>query len=719
MDLSALYDKISWAARTEGAVFFVGAGTSHDYPSCLPLGSEIKDGVMHSLLEDGSGLLRSYYRDVMGSRKFPSVSQKLDRLPLEMLLEIVYEICGRKALDVYDILKCRVPNFYHHFLAKLAKLGYLKAIFTTNLDELIELTMRNEGISLHVYATTEEFEKCLESGTIFPIFKLHGSIALKDDLVVTLQQVGRGLPKLKAQILNNYLRQHCFIFLGYSGRDRFDILPALQRADPYQIIWIDHAEGVKDPEIHNKSEIVSKLGQSPVLDLLGNLGSDEVFLARYDTREFVRGLAKELGITLGMEIKPCREEKLEDYFEDWSKRMEKWHRFLIVGHTLRHVAEFDESIKIYSLMKKFGKNLRSLRIIAEADNCIGFAYWKKGDFHNAIKFLRKALHRFAKLNDAFKVSWALNNIGLVHWYGGKLLEALKWYERAVPFKREIYARAEGKSNRFRAGVSLSGIYNDIGLVYWDLGELEVALNYYRRALAIKRKISDVWGQSVVLSNMGLVYFDKGQFKRAKRYYDKAFEIRDAIGDEWQKAISYYCFAELNLHQGHLDEALSFAIKSLKIRENINDARGISLVNLLLGYVFYEKRSFEKAIRYFDSVKDSDFHDVKIAALRGMAGILREQGYFKESKELLIKSLRLSRTRKFKKEEAKTSKELGVLYLRMGSIRKARSVLKRAESIFNEIGNKKEIKKINKLLHQAKRDSQVRRCHESKYISTST
>jgi len=58
LDLNALYDKISWAARTEEAVFFVGEGISHDYPSCLPLGSEIKDGVMHSLFEDDSGLLR-------------------------------------------------------------------------------------------------------------------------------------------------------------------------------------------------------------------------------------------------------------------------------------------------------------------------------------------------------------------------------------------------------------------------------------------------------------------------------------------------------------------------------------------------------------------------------------------------------------------------------------------------------------------------------------
>jgi tetratricopeptide (TPR) repeat protein len=56
----------------------------------------------------------------------------------------------------------------------------------------------------------------------------------------------------KSNILRHILENYTVIFLGYSGRDEFDIYPAICSSSPKQIIWVDHRseDGVMILESH-------------------------------------------------------------------------------------------------------------------------------------------------------------------------------------------------------------------------------------------------------------------------------------------------------------------------------------------------------------------------------------------------------------------------------------------------------------------------------------
>ncbi len=84
---------------------------------------------------------------------------------------------------ILDIYKFGEPNTNHILIAKLAKKGHLKTIFTTNFDLLIEKALENEGLKrdkdFEVYSDEEQFSR-IDFDDIgnkpIRVFKIHGSI---------------------------------------------------------------------------------------------------------------------------------------------------------------------------------------------------------------------------------------------------------------------------------------------------------------------------------------------------------------------------------------------------------------------------------------------------------------------------------------------------------------------------------------------------------------
>ena len=60
----------------------------------------------------------------------------------------------------------------------------------------------------------------------------------------------------------------------------------------------------------------------------------------------------------------------------------------------------------------------------------------------------------------------------------------------------------------------AGILNDIGALYYNLGKMQDALDFYNQALGIARAASDQWLEATVLNNIGSVYSSRGEAKGA-------------------------------------------------------------------------------------------------------------------------------------------------------------------------------------------------------------
>ena len=75
-------------------------------------------------------------------------------------------------------------------------------------------------------------------------------------------------------------------------------------------------------------------------------------------------------------------------------------------------------------------------------------------------------------------------------------------------------------------LNLAASYNNIGLVYMQKGELDKALEFYNKALEIKKeKAPNSLSLATSYNNIGMVYRQKGDAARAEEYLKKAEEIK--------------------------------------------------------------------------------------------------------------------------------------------------------------------------------------------------
>ncbi|MEZ2230791.1 CHAT domain-containing protein, partial [Microcoleus sp.] len=92
-------------------------------------------------------------------------------------------------------------------------------------------------------------------------------------------------------------------------------------------------------------------------------------------------------------------------------------------------------------------------------------------------------------------------------------EALKYYNQALPIRREVGDRS-GEATTL----------NNIGGVYDTISQPQEALKYYNQVLPIRREVGDRSGEATTLNNIGFAYKSISQPQEALKYYNQALPI---------------------------------------------------------------------------------------------------------------------------------------------------------------------------------------------------
>ncbi|MGE3851500.1 MAG: SIR2 family protein, partial [Planctomycetota bacterium] len=132
------------------------------------------------------------------------------------------------------------PNASHKAIARLARVGRVRAIFTTNFDTYLERALQAEGVEYTRCVTDEEFESYYKAGMPgVGLLKLHGSVDVPDAIVYTASQYvhGAGFSEYESRMLTTYLHENPVVFLGFSGWD-FD-------HDSYRDFWAAAASSTR------------------------------------------------------------------------------------------------------------------------------------------------------------------------------------------------------------------------------------------------------------------------------------------------------------------------------------------------------------------------------------------------------------------------------------------------------------------------------------------
>lgn len=128
-------------------------------------------------------------------------------------------------------------------------------------------------------------------------------------------------------------------------------------------------------------------------------------------------------------------------------------------------------------------------------------------------------------------------------------------------------------------------YNNLGVSYYDKGELEKAIKYYKRSTELNPEYENP------CNNLGVVYIELGRQIKAIKCFKKAIVIRRDYLDAYSNLSHAYKSLGLN------DRAIEIAEAAIKIDPYFYDA------HISLGYIYADKGETDKAISFFTKARE--------------------------------------------------------------------------------------------------------------------
>ncbi len=217
---------------------------------------------------------------------------------------------------------------------------------------------------------------------------------------------------------------------------------------------------------------------------------------------------------------------------------------------------------------------------------LGFYYYTKSDFSEALKKSVEALKKFEELENKNEQANVLGNLGLIYWSLGNFELALDHLHKSEKLFKEI-------ENMQRLPWTLT----TLGGVYQNLGDINKALRYHNKSLKLFRSNENRLGEARALSGLGTVYESEKKFEKAVERNQAALKIFLEVKNELGESRVYNDLGSIHQLQGNFDEALKYHQASLRIRQKLGlkHAEITSLLNL--GKLYIQIKDSEKALGF--------------------------------------------------------------------------------------------------------------------------
>ena len=273
------------------------------------------------------------------------------------------------------------------------------------------------------------------------------------------------------------------------------------------------------------------------------------------------------------------------------------HRYFQKAEVFADSLEYDSAVVYYQKAASIYKERKLWRNYVKSCNAIGNSLRKQNRYEISKKHLRKAIRiGLEKLGTQDStLSGSYNNMGLVHYDKGNYNLALEYFQKALNISLKIH----GREHPYTA-IS----YHNIGNVYADKGSYEQALEYHKKAIDIQLKTLSKEHPKLANSynNIGIVYRDKGNYDLALKYHKKALNIRlKVLGKEHPYvAVIYNSMGLVYADKGSYEQALEYFEKALNIRLKVLDGEHPDLASSYhnMGLVYYYKGNYEQSMEYY-------------------------------------------------------------------------------------------------------------------------
>ncbi|MGD2177482.1 MAG: AAA family ATPase, partial [Anaerolineae bacterium] len=264
-----------------------------------------------------------------------------------------------------------------------------------------------------------------------------------------------------------------------------------------------------------------------------------------------------------------------------------------------------------------------------------------------------------------------------------LIDRLAWVRFRQGRLEEAFALASSATLNLDEKASddpmtLASLYNTVGGVFWQWGNLPEAAGYVERSLELYRSLHYAWGMANAYSNLGVLSHLQGRWSQASDYFERALELRRENGYLPEQADSLNNLGQLHVMMGEHDRAREELETSLTISRRLGNDRGVAYAQETLARLAVIQGQFEEAAARTQAVIDlSDAAGERIVVMaRWLEALIEaETGELREGLESAEQALRIAEDAGLTEEVADCRRVLGKLHGRAGNYREAETLLR--------------------------------------------
>jgi tetratricopeptide (TPR) repeat protein/KaiC/GvpD/RAD55 family RecA-like ATPase len=276
------------------------------------------------------------------------------------------------------------------------------------------------------------------------------------------------------------------------------------------------------------------------------------------------------------------------------------------------------------------------------------------EYERCMKCYEKGLELAKKVGDIYHQSLLGFNLGGMHFNMGNINKAVLIMSEAVALDRKT-------GNTFHLYATAAAL----GYAYQVLGETDKSEQLLNEALSVSQRLDEFQQAVGGYDYLGLCHFDKGDYVKAKEYFEKLDEALEKAGDKFSQANAsqYLIWTYIELEESEKAKNLIDRMCEFGLQVHNNDL--IAALDALKAMLLRNEKKWEESIQQFEK----SLQEFEVLKAR------RWNPYFFARMALY--------------EYARVYQERN----REGDREKAHNLLNQALKIFQKMGAKKDIEKV--------------------------
>lgn len=310
--------------------------------------------------------------------------------------------------------------------------------------------------------------------------------------------------------------------------------------------------------------------------------------------------------------------------------------YLNAGIACRLTSNFEAAIEYYDEALSLYTKLNDKKGETRTLNAIANVYYNLSDFTKAIEYYDKCLFVLDKLTDLSFSASVVCNRGLSYQQYGDLRASLNNYLESLSLYKS-------------AGVPVHyALYNNLGIVYLEMGRYQEALLYFIEALKKTQAEKNLIDESFTLANIGRRYNYMGEYANAITYLTEAMIIMKKFGNRQAEIQVYSNLGKAYKNMRCFPEAIKYYNRALRYYTEIGDKSSIDHTLCEIGELHLELNDYCGSKKYFfEGLKNSQLSNDKVNLLRINTGLAKlylkfndtekVNDYLRSAEELAISS----------------------------------------------------------------------------------